>query len=480
MLTYSIEEKGTQSIYEYLYNCIKDDIVSGVLKPNDKLPSKRAFADNHGISVITVENAYGQLLAEGYIYSKAKSGFYVSTIDSQISLKQKKNDNPGPEKRTEKEHVLSLISNHTSLDSFPFSSWAKIMRGILTEENSKLLIAPPTGGVYELREAIARHLFDFRGIICEPDQIIIGAGAEYLYSLIVQLLGRDKIYGLENPSSKKIRSIFNVMGVKTTNLSMDDEGIELISTNLSKPDIIKISPSHHFPTGTVMSVSRRYGLLQWANERKGRYIIEDDYDSEFRLQGRPIPSLFSMDATDKVIYFNTFSKSLASTIRISYMVLPQPLLRLFNENLSFYSCTVSNFEQYTLAKFIEEQHFEKHINRMRKHYRQLRDELIEELKLSSLNGHFTISEENSGLHFLLKLDLGKNDDELKALAQKEGIEVAFLSEYFGSSEDKTLDRNSTASKIHYANTAIINYSGLREEDIGKVVKALSKAWCKYN
>lgn len=470
MLTYSFDKRGNQSLYEYLYNCMKTDIINGVLSPNEKLPSKRAFAGNHGISIVTVENTYGQLMAEGYIYSKPKSGFFVSPIQSQIVSADSKSDLIVMQKRPDNSSAINLVSNHTASDNFPFSIWAKLTRHILSEQSPTLLTPPPSGGVPELRTAIAKHLHEFRGITACPEQIIIGAGTEYLYGLIVQLLGRSLIYGLENPSSKKIRSIYEALGVKIAPLEMDEEGILLDAQNLTVPDIIQISPSHHFPTGIVTSVSRRYGLLQWANESTSRYIIEDDYDSEFRLQGKPIPSLFSMDTTDRVIYFNTFTKSLASTIRVSYMVLPKSLLHLYYSRLGFYACTVSNFEQYTLAAFIREQYLEKHINRMRNHYRCLRDELITGLQNSPLARAVTISQENAGLHFLLHINSCKSDQELQLLARTQDITLAFVSDYY------SFDFKSDISR--YDHTAIINYSGLNIQDIPIVIERLSRAWSK--
>lgn len=469
MLTYSFDKRGDESLYEYLYNCMKADIINGTLAPNEKLPSKRAFARNHGISIVTVENTYGQLMAEGYIYSKPKSGFFVSPIQSPILSTDSETDFIQFEPEKLDDNAINLISNHTAPDNFPFSIWAKLTRQILSEQSSKLLTPPPAGGVLELRTAIAKHLHDFRGIEASPEQIMIGAGTEYLYSVIVQLLGRNHVYGLENPSSKKIRNIYESLGVKVSPLEMDEEGICLDANNLTVPDIIQISPSHHFPTGIVTSVSRRYGLLQWANESSNRYIIEDDYDSEFRLQGKPIPSLFSMDTTGKVIYFNTFTKSLASTIRVSYMVLPKSLLTQYYSKLGFYSCTVSNFEQYTLAYFIRDQYFEKHINRMRNHYRDIRDELISQLHKSPLANKIKISQEHAGLHFLLHINSSKTDAQLKTLAKKQDVIVAFLSDYY------SLDFKSDLSR--YNHTAILNYSGLNANDIPNVIDRLCKAWC---
>ena len=468
MRIYNLEERNNKNIYEFLYESIKQDIISGVLKADEKLPSKRVFARNQGISIVTVENTYGQLLAEGYIYSKPQSGFFVSYIEKQIVADPPQVNFPtNIPTINQKDDVINLISNHTPIDNFPFSTWTRVMRKLLTEREEKLLTSPSTGGVYELRIAIAKHLLEFRGIVCDPDQIIIGAGTEYLYGLIVQLLGRNKVYGLENPGSKKIKRIYEALGVKTTNLEIDDEGIILSPEYLTIPDIIQISPSHQFPMGKVMSIGRRYGALQWASEKSDRYIIEDDYDSEFRLQGRPIPSLFSIDATDKVIYFNTFTKSLTPTIRISYMVLPKPLLNQFNKSLGFYSCTVSNFEQYTLAEFINEGHFERHINRMRNNYRSLRDELIDALLNSKIGDALSITEEDSGIHFLLKIKTDLSDDEIKKKAIEHGVQLAFVSDYYSY--------NYTSLENKYEHMAIINYSGLLRADINKVAEALCYA-----
>jgi len=466
MRIYNLEDRNNKSLYEFIYTSIKNDILDGVLSPDERLPSKRAFAANQGVSVVTVENAYSQLLAEGYIYSKPKSGFYVSPIEGQIGIKSYVSPISIQDEEVHEDVHFNLVSNHTPTDNFPFTTWARIIRRLLSEQDEKLLKAPPTGGVYELKAAIANHLMEFRGIVCDPQQIIIGAGTEYLYGLIIQLLGRNKIYGLENPSSNKIRKIYESLGTKTVSLDMDDEGVIIDTEGMSKANIIQLSPSHQFPLGVVTSVARRYALLQWAAISEDRYIIEDDYDSEFRLQGRPIPSLFSMDTTDKVIYFNTFTKSLSSTIRISYMVLPKSLLNQFNKYLSFYSCTVSNFEQYTLSSFIHEGYFEKHINRMRNHYRELRDYLIMEIKNSPIGNKISISESDSGIHFIMKIKTYTGDETLKKAAMDNSVRISFISEYL--SADQLTNK--------YQHNAIVNYSGMSLTDINSMVTALNKAW----
>ena len=232
-----------------------------------------------------------------------------------------------------------------------------MIRETISEKENELLEVSPCGGVRELREAIAKHLQSFRGMSINPDQIIVGAGTEYLYGLLIKLLGKDKIYCIENPGYKKLKQIYEDNDVECRIANMDDKGILVDELKALNADVAHISPTHHFPTGITMPINRRYEVLAWANEKDGRYIIEDDYDSEFRINGKPIPPLQNIDVCGKVIYMNTFSKSLTSTIRISYMVLPEALANEFYRRLSFYSCTVSTFEQYALARFINEGYF---------------------------------------------------------------------------------------------------------------------------
>ena len=362
MLTYSFDDRGMDFLYEHLYKEIKNDILMGNLKAHEKLPSKRALAAHLNVSVVTVENAYSQLLAEGYIYSKPKSGFYVCDVKAEdadvVGVSNACYTSRPEDHVTEHTHVIrehaeasdqnrffaDFVNNSTLSENFPFSTWTKLMRETMMDDREKLMKRSPSGGIFELRKAIADYLYQFRGMSVSPNQIIVGAGTEYLYGLIIQLLGRDSVYGVENPGYQKIQHIYDAYQVKCCYIDMDESGVNIDSLERSGADVVHISPSHHFPTGTVTPASRRYELLGWAAKQKGRYIIEDEYDSEFRLVGNPIPALQSIDASDKVIYMNTFSKSLSSTIRISYMVLPIPLMVRYNHILSFYACTVSNFD----------------------------------------------------------------------------------------------------------------------------------------
>lgn len=460
MLTYSFENKGSDSLYESLYKQIKLDILNGRLSPDEKLPSKRTLAKHLNVSTITIENAYLQLVAEGYIYSVAKSGYYVSHVSSPLPAQK-----PLPDKKKEAPAFVSpffvdFVNNSTSADTFPFSTWSRLMRETMADEAEKLMASSPSTGAAPLRNAIADYLFQFRGMAVSSEQIVIGAGTDYLYNLIIQLLGHDKIYAVEDPGYQKISKIYHANAVHSTPIPLDQNGVNIEYLEQTGANVLHISPSHHFPTGIVTPISRRYELLSWASHSSDRYIIEDDYDSEFRLLGKPIPSLQSIDVQDKIIYMNTFSKTLTPSIRISYMVLPKKLLKRYRTELNFYSCPVSSFEQYTLAKFIGRGYFEKHINRMRNYYRSQRDAIISCIKKHPDYHKITIREENAGLHFLLCVDTAFSDSRLVERAAGNGIHISCLSDYFSDSKNSV------------AHTLVINYSGIAKENIEKAVELL--------
>ena len=452
MLTYELKKAPGVPLYEALYRCIRSDILSGNLQEGEKLPSKRALAQNLEVSKITVETAYNQLLTEGYIRAREKVGYFVERVERPVPAAVVPRQIPAPEKP---DPMLDLTANGT--EQFPFSVWSRLQREVMLDYGQKLLLPLPHQGIPELRQAIADHLSAFRGMHVDPENILIGAGTDFLYNLLIQLLGRDRIYAVEEPGYGKIRRIYAAGGVSTLSAVMDEKGVR--PDKLGQAQVLHISPSHHFPTGLVTPVSRRSELLSWANGGD-RWIIEDDYDSEFRFDAHPMPTMLSLDP-GRVIYMNSFSKSLAPSIRISYMVLPGSLMTQFRQKLGFYSCTVPSFEQYTLARFLSRGHFEKHINRMRKYYKNRRNRVVALLGSCAAADRLTILEQDAGLHFLLQVDTRQSDRELTEALAQAGVRVQALSEYYhGGSPDRHL--------------LVVNYSGLREETLEKALPMLER------
>ena len=452
MLTYTLNDTDGPK-YLQLSKLIKADVESGKLKAGDRLPSKRTFARNSGVSTITVQNAYDQLISEGYVTAVEKKGYYVSSFRKPLKTAPviESTDLPEPD-------LPDLSGNRMREESFPFSIWSKLLRETLSTDRDKLLSPIRAEGVPELRKAIAGHLSSFRGMSVSPSQIVIGAGTEYLYSLLIQLLGRELVYAIEDPGYGKLSRIYAANAIKYTKVPLDEKGLSAELLDSSGADVAHISPNHHFPTGITMPLERRYELLAWAAAKETRFIIEDDYDSEFRVSKSPVPTMYSLDGSGSVIYMNTFSKSLASTIRISYMVLPETLGDTFRRELSFYASTVPSFEQYTLSRFISEGYFEKHINRMRLYYIRQRQAVIDEILMSPLKDRCTIIENSAGLHFILSINTEKSDETIKSELLKEGIKITSLSDY---------------SSIKDSHKFIINYSNLDMKILRKSLLIIS-------
>lgn len=464
VLTYSFENIESESMYEHLYRCIKQDILQKKLKSGEKLPSKRTFAKNLGVSTITVESAYAQLVAEGYLYTLPKRGYYVCDLEKGEEPPPPRPKQELPRQPARRTYWADFVGSSVAKDMFPFSVWVKLLRDVTAgEDEATLLTDTSAGGIRQLRQAISDHLYQFRGMSIDPEQIVVGAGTEYLYSVLIQLLGRDRGYAMEDPGYLRLSKIYEKNDVRVCHIPMDASGIIPEKLEESGAEILHITPSHHFPTGIVMPVSRRYEFLSWASKGENRYIIEDDYDCEFRLSGRPIPTLQSIDVMEKVIYINTFSKSLAPAFRISYLVLPKHLVTRFYETLGFYSGTVSCLEQMTLARFLSEGYFEKHINRMRNHYRTVRDKLLGEISRSPLAGRVQISEENAGLHFLMEVDTNRSDQEIVQAAEGEDLRISFVSQYYFDTAN---------CRPH---VLVMNYSGLEEDRIPEAVDRLCRA-----
>ncbi len=386
MLTYTFTDPSIPK-YLFLYQQIKKDIQNNNLTPGEKLPSKRTFAAHLGVSVITIDNAYQLLIDEGYVVAKQRSGYYVHryepmTISSDnrkemdisemsaaglSSVLTKEADVSGA---AEDLFIPTQAKNASSLSSFPLSEYQKIMRRVMANHPEALTERSPVFGCDNFRAAISKYLADYRGIHVKPQQIVIGSGSEQLYACLLMFFGRDKIFGLEDPSYEKIRQVYEANGGVCDMLPMDKTGINSEALKHTNANILHVTPFHSFPTGITANAQKRMEYLNWAYERNG-YIIEDDIDSEFAVGQKPVETVFSMDQKHRVIYMNTFTKSIAPSLRIGYLVLPEPMLVSYTQKLGFHSCTVPTFDQYVLAEFINEGYFERHLNRLR---RSLRNE----------------------------------------------------------------------------------------------------------
>lgn len=359
-MKYIIDKNSHTPAYLQLYRQVRDDIIREIYPGGGKLPSKRTIADELSLSTVTVEHAYALLCDEGYVESRERSGYYVIFRANDGFSPSPDGDLP----RTAPSPRLTAPSQE-----FPFSVLVRTMRGVINDFGESILERSPHSGCLELRSAISQYLARSRGINAGVEQIVIGSGAEYLYSLIVQLFGRDRIYAIESPSYQKIRQVYLSSDVEYEMLPLGSDGIESAALWASSADILHISPYRSFPSGVSASASKRHEYLRWASQ-KGRCIVEDDFESEFSILKKPEETLFSHTSDNNVIYMNTFSRTISPSLRVGYMVLPPPLVPVFNQKLGFYSCTVPTYVQYVLAELISCGDFERHINRVRRKKRK--------------------------------------------------------------------------------------------------------------
>jgi len=379
-MKYTIQKNETAPAYLQLYKQVRDDIIHGVYPFHGKLPSKRLIAAEAGISTVTVEHSYALLCEEGYIESRERSGYFVCfrTEDSFAPAEDSSRLVSSP-----RSVPVPTVVSHSLPDpatagtphpapvtpEFPFSVLAKTMRSVLNDYEEEILDRSPNCGCMELRDALCRYLLRSRGILAHTSQIVIGSGSEYLYSLIVELLGREKLYALESPSYKKIEQVYRAADARYTMLPLGTDGIKTSALRTCTADVLHISPYRSFPSGVTASASKRHEYMRWA-ANKHRYLVEDDFESEFTVSKKPEETLFSHSTDDNVIYMNTFSKTISPSLRIGYMVLPKHLVPVFEEKLGFYSCTVPTYMQYVLAKLLNNGDFERHINRVRRKKRK--------------------------------------------------------------------------------------------------------------
>lgn len=360
-MKYRIDPNLPKRAYLQLYEALREDIVEGVFSYGKKLPSKRLLSEEAGISLVTVEHAYALLCEEGYASSRERSGYFVSFREED-----------GFSSFSHTEEKKPPIKRAHSGEMFPFSTLSRTMRKVLSDYGDEILIKSEGQGDEALRSEICRYLARSRGIVASPDQIVIGSGAEYLYGFAVQLLGRGKVYALEDPSYEKILQVYLAEGAKCEKLALGRDGIESEALKKSRAHVLHITPYRSFPSGVTATAAKKREYLRWA-KKAGRFLIEDDFESEFTLSRKPEDTLFALGKGENVIYVNTFSKTIAPSIRVGYMVLPKSLLPAFEEKLGFYSCTVPLFEQLVLKELLASGDFERHINRVRRKLRKERE-----------------------------------------------------------------------------------------------------------
>ncbi|MDM5187052.1 PLP-dependent aminotransferase family protein [Bacillus sp. DX4.1] len=454
----SVEKKSP--LYVQLYEYIKTEIKNGEIPPFTKLPAKRKLAVYLQVSKNTVEAAYEQLLAEGYIESISRRGYFVCEIE-QMMRAMEKEESVREIPYRKQEYKFDFTQTGVDANSFPFSIYRKITNEVWQLENKELLFLGHPQGEVSLREEIATYLYESRGVRCSASQIVIGAGTQFLIRILFQLL-KGSCFAVENPGYHRKLVAFEQGEENVHMLSLDEDGICIPYLEDSGADVVFVTPSHQFPCGMIMPITRRMQLLHWARQRNGRYIIEDDYDSEFRYSGKPIPALQGLDTEGTVIYMGTLSKALLPSLRMSYMVLPKQLIELYQKQYLFYTQSVSRIDQEIIRRFLKEGHWEKHIHKMRVVYRKKRDALVVAIE-KYFSTKVEVIGEDSGLHILLKVHNGMLEEELIERAAVSSIKVYPVSTYY---KEETSD----------GNTVLLGFAILSEQEIEEAIQLLYKAW----
>ena len=457
----NLDPRSTKTLYEQIYEYIRDEIRKGTLKCGERLPSTRLLASHLDVSRSTAQLAYEQLLSEGYIEAIPCKGYFVCQMEAlyrldTVPVKPERIVEPEPNT-----YRYDFTPNGIDLKHFPFAAWRKLNREVLQQDESDLFLLGEASGEWELREVISSYLHQARGVHVQPEQVIVGAGNDYLLMLLSRILGMDHKIAMESPTYRHAWDVFQKLGYDCRTVSMDKFGMNVEKLKESGADIAYVMPSHQYPLGIVMPIKRRQELLRWAEKKPGRYLIEDDYDSEFRYIGKPIPSLQGNDRSGCVIYLGTFSKSIAPAIRISYLVLPESLLEAYRRIDNVFSSTVSRLDQRVLQLFMEKGYYERHLNKMRALYKSKHDVLMSEIR--KMRGVRQVLGDHSGVHILLQMDSHLTEQELIQHARQVGIKVYPLSEYCVNEAD-------------YPPTVILGYATLSEEEIREGVRLLAQAW----
>ncbi|MEF7560348.1 PLP-dependent aminotransferase family protein [Bacillus thuringiensis] len=459
-LTPNLNTKSEIALYVQLYEYIKKEIKDGTISAFTKLPAKRKLAGYLQVSKNTIEAAYEQLLAEGYIESISRKGYFVCKFEQMMDVE-------GSEAEVEEipfregNYTFDFTQTGVDTNTFPFTTYRKLINDVWQPHNNDLLFLGHPQGELSLREEIANYLYESRGVRCSASQIVLGAGTQILVKLLFQLL-KGSNYAVENPGYHRKMVVFEQGEKKVQMLSLDRDGICMADLENSDANVVFVTPSHQFPYGMIMPITRRTQLLQWAKKAEDRYIIEDDYDSEFRYSGKPIPALQGLDTDGKVIYMGTLSKALLPSLRMSYIVLPKNLIKKYQKEYLFYTQSVSRMDQEVIRKFLHEGYWEKHIHKMRVVYRKKRDRLVFEIE-KYFSNHVEVIGEDSGLHILLKVHNGMREEELIKEAAKYSIKIYPVSTYY---------KADTAPE----NVVLLGFAILSEEEIAKAIQLLNTAW----
>ena len=461
MLKYNFSKTEGKSLYEGLYEALKADILNGHLKAGHKLPSKRNMAADNGISVTTVLNAYNQLLMEGYIIGHEKRGYFVADIQTLPHKEERRRGFTGRYYH-EDSWFADFRSNDILYQHFPFATWKKVVREILADYDEALIHRCNPFGLEQLRIQIADYLYRVRGMNVSPECIVVGAGIEYLYARLITIFPEHTIYAVETPGYRKIPEIYAAYHLRWKSVGMDAGGLSMVDLITSDADVVHVSPEHHYPLGTIMPAARRHELLAWAGENEDRYIIEDDYDCEFRYNSKPIPALKSRDNADKVIYMNTFSKTMSPSIRISYMVLPERLMKRYVDSTHFFTNSTSTLEQHAMARFIENGHFERHLSRIRRAYRMEGERLIRLIRENPAIPAVEITGGDSGTHVIVKVDTQMPDLTLRRKAAEMGINMKCISDFCSSPDPR------------YDHCMVLNFSNMDEDVQREAIRRLGE------
>lgn len=452
--TIDFDHESNIPLYRQLYDYLLKEIHDGKLKENEKLPSRRALCNHLKINKNTVEAAYQKLAAEGYIMSEPRSGFYVR---NRVGSSDEKEEENLPD------YKYNFSINAIDVLKIPYETWVKLYKDTIYD-NPNLFNHGENFGERILQKAIAKYIHEFRGVNCSYNQIVIGAGLDYLVFMLSIVMDKSTVYGVENPCMGRIYSALNMCDKKICLLDVTKDGFSVEELKKTNVDVLFLMPSHQYPVGYKIGIEQRHELLKWANARKKRYIVEFHYDSEF-VYGKPITSIQGLDANEKVIYIGEFGKTIGPSIKTSFIVLPKPLLKKWKDRLNTYYAPVNLFEQWVLAEFIQEGHFMKHVKQMKNVYMKKRDFLLSELKKCSFYDKMEIYDNLDGTHFIAKFNTTIPEKEMEVAARHEGVKIIPLSRHF-------FRRTGLYNEKYF----IFGFGGLEEFEIYEAVKLLNKAW----